>query len=153
MPRQSSLCHDDLSLTTFLWTNATWKPMFDASESIHSCIGRDALTESSTDRVVTDGEIMRLKSSSLKSKISCAPSISSEHNVPSLTHPSNPPTTSYPLSYPDRLPISTSATPSGSLCFSSAFSIAAPSMLHASNPPSKPPAHPSPSSDVMLRIL
>jgi len=61
MLRQSAVCHADLSLTTFKWHPEKARPMFNASESVHRCINWSGLMESFADRVVTMGEIERLK--------------------------------------------------------------------------------------------
>ena len=60
MLRQSAVCHADASLTTFKWHPAKTRPMFNASESIHTCVAWDRLMESLADRVVSDEEILRL---------------------------------------------------------------------------------------------
>jgi len=60
MLRQSAVCHADASLTTFKWHPAKTRPMFNASESIHTCVAWDTLLESFADRVVSDEEILRL---------------------------------------------------------------------------------------------
>lgn len=61
MLRQSALCHADTSLTTFKWHPRKMRPMFNASESIHTCVDWDVLMESAVGRVVEEDEILRLK--------------------------------------------------------------------------------------------
>ncbi|KAK3171661.1 hypothetical protein OEA41_003745 [Lepraria neglecta] len=60
MLRQSAVCHADASLTTFKWHPAKTRPMFNASESVHSCVDWDILMTSVADRVVQEEEISRL---------------------------------------------------------------------------------------------
>ena len=60
MLRQSAVCHADASLTTFKWHTAKTRPMFNASESVHSCVDWDTLMTSVADRVVGEEEILRL---------------------------------------------------------------------------------------------
>lgn len=61
MLRQSAVCHADASLTTFKWHPAKTRPMFNASESVHTCVDWEMLMDSVRDRVVSEGEILRLK--------------------------------------------------------------------------------------------
>lgn len=61
MLRQSVLCHSDASLTTFKWHPAKSRPMFNASESVHTCVDWGRLMASVRDRVVDEGEILRLR--------------------------------------------------------------------------------------------
>ena len=59
--RQTSLCHADTSsLTTFKWHPQKPRPMFNASESVHTCVDWGALMESVESRVVDEEEILRL---------------------------------------------------------------------------------------------
>ncbi|CAO1605803.1 hypothetical protein XANCAGTX0491_009309 [Xanthoria calcicola] len=59
--RQSALCRPDLSLTTFKWDPQKTRPMFNASESSHTCVNWDILIESMAARRVTENEILSLK--------------------------------------------------------------------------------------------
>ena len=61
MLRQSAVCHADASLTTFEWHPLKSEPMFNASESIHTCVDWDVLMDSAKGRVVEEDEILRLK--------------------------------------------------------------------------------------------
>ena len=61
MLRQSAVCHADTSLTTFKWDDQKTRPMFNASNSIHTCIDWDVLMKSAAGRVVEEDEILRLK--------------------------------------------------------------------------------------------
>ena len=61
MLRQSAVCHADASLTTFKWHPAKSRPMFNASESIHTCVDWGLLMESVRGRVVDEEEILRLR--------------------------------------------------------------------------------------------
>ena len=60
MLRQAAVCHADVSLTTFVWDEKKAKPMFDASESRHTCVDWEAVMASTAQRVVSDEEIGRL---------------------------------------------------------------------------------------------
>ena len=61
MLRQSAVCHADASLTTFEWHPQKSRPMFNASESVHTCVDWGLLMESVKGRVVDEEEILRLK--------------------------------------------------------------------------------------------
>ena len=61
MLRQSAVCHADASLTTFTWHPHKDQPMFNASESVHTCVDWSVLMESTEGRVVEEEEIRRLK--------------------------------------------------------------------------------------------
>ena len=61
MLRQAAVCHADSSLTTFKWDTKKARPMFNASESIHTCVDWDTLMGSIKDRVVEETEIARLE--------------------------------------------------------------------------------------------
>ncbi|CAF9913551.1 hypothetical protein IMSHALPRED_001378 [Imshaugia aleurites] len=61
MLRQAVLCHGDASLTTFKWHPAKTRPMFNASESVHTCVDWGRLMASVRDRVVDEKEILRLR--------------------------------------------------------------------------------------------
>lgn len=60
MLRQTILCHADASLTTFTWHPAKARPMFNASESAHTCVVWERLMGSLSERVVSEEEILRL---------------------------------------------------------------------------------------------
>ena len=60
MLRQSAVCHADASLTTFKWHPNKTRPMFNASESVHTCVDWDSLMKSTASRVVEEDEIRRL---------------------------------------------------------------------------------------------
>ena len=66
MLRQSSMCHADLSFTTFKWTEKDPRPMFDATESVHACIDWDVMLDSISQRVVAYDEIQRLENPLLR---------------------------------------------------------------------------------------
>ncbi|KAL8702630.1 MAG: hypothetical protein Q9201_004208 [Fulgogasparrea decipioides] len=53
--------HVDTSLTTFKWHPEKTRPMFNASESIHTCVNWDVLIESTAARQVMADEILQLK--------------------------------------------------------------------------------------------
>ncbi|KAL8722515.1 MAG: hypothetical protein Q9225_001031 [Loekoesia sp. 1 TL-2023] len=59
--RQSTLCRPDTSLTTFKWDPKNTRPMFNASESRHTCVNWDVLMDSMAARRVTEDEILQLK--------------------------------------------------------------------------------------------
>ena len=60
--RQSTLCHADASsLTTFAWQPDKARPVFNASESRHSCVDWGRLMGSVRTRVVDEGEVLRLR--------------------------------------------------------------------------------------------
>ncbi|KAI4157958.1 MAG: hypothetical protein LQ342_007884 [Letrouitia transgressa] len=59
--RQSSLCKPDNSLVSFKWDPAETRPMFNATESEHTCVNWDTLVNSMSSRRVTEEEIRRLK--------------------------------------------------------------------------------------------
>lgn len=61
MLRQSAVCHADTSLTTFKWDPKKTRPMFNASNTIHTCVDWDVLMKSAAGRVVEEDEILRLK--------------------------------------------------------------------------------------------
>ena len=58
--RQSAVCHADASLTTFLWHPAKERPMFNATESFHTCVDWSSLIDSLADRVIPNDELLRL---------------------------------------------------------------------------------------------
>ncbi|KAH5240235.1 hypothetical protein HBI71_219830 [Parastagonospora nodorum] len=59
--RQSAVCRPDTSLTTFIWHPSTALPMFNVSESVHTCVNWDAFMEESRYRVIDRMELDRLK--------------------------------------------------------------------------------------------
>lgn len=59
--RQSAMCHADASLVSFEWDPLKEKPMFNASEAIHSCVDWTKMVRSVDERVVTEEEISRLQ--------------------------------------------------------------------------------------------
>lgn len=59
--RQSSVCRPDTSLTTFIWDRSTNLPMFNVSESVHTCVDWDAFMDREQRRVVKEEEMDRLK--------------------------------------------------------------------------------------------
>lgn len=61
MLRQSAVCHADASLTTFQWHPERSRPMFNASESLHTCVDWGVLMKSMENRVVDEAEILRLQ--------------------------------------------------------------------------------------------
>jgi hypothetical protein len=65
--RQASICQPDTSLTTFVWHPTTHLPMFNVSESVHTCVDWDAFLETTKERVVSDEEMERLKNPLLES--------------------------------------------------------------------------------------
>ena len=65
--RQTTMCHADTTLTTFVWDPNKSKPMFNASESLHTCIDWKAFVSSFSDRAVTDDEIARLQNPLMES--------------------------------------------------------------------------------------
>ncbi|KAF2791434.1 hypothetical protein K505DRAFT_248974, partial [Melanomma pulvis-pyrius CBS 109.77] len=66
--RQASICQPDTSLTTFVWHPTTNLPMFNVSESVHTCVDWDAFLETTKDRVVSDTEMERLKNPLLEGR-------------------------------------------------------------------------------------
>ncbi|PVH94787.1 hypothetical protein DM02DRAFT_538705, partial [Periconia macrospinosa] len=59
--RQEAMCQPDTSLTSFLWHPTTNLPMFNVSESTHTCADWDAFMETTKSRVVSEEEMKRLK--------------------------------------------------------------------------------------------
>ena len=59
--RQASVCQPDTSLTTFIWHPSTNLPMFNVSQSEHTCVDWDAFMETTKNRVVDEEEMNRLE--------------------------------------------------------------------------------------------
>ena len=66
--RQASICRPDTSLTTFIWHESTGLPMFNVSESVHTCVDWDAFMEMEKKRIVSEEEMDRLKNPLLGKK-------------------------------------------------------------------------------------
>jgi len=58
--RQVVMCRPDTSLTTFIWHPSTNLPMFNVSESTHTCVDWDAFMHTTNSRVIGEDEMKRL---------------------------------------------------------------------------------------------
>jgi hypothetical protein len=58
--RQGAMCRPDTSLTTFIWHESTNLPMFNVSESAHTCVDWEAFMRTTKSRVLGEDEMERL---------------------------------------------------------------------------------------------
>jgi hypothetical protein len=59
--RQEAMCRPDTSLTSFIWHPTTNLPMFNVTESSHTCVDWDAFMETTKSRVVSEEEMKKLE--------------------------------------------------------------------------------------------